>query len=80
MTFIDSTARRAEERMPAAATTAEEPTAEQLRMRRAAKLTPIYHLGYLGGIHPSRISAYLRGTLPMPPGVAARIAAALDSE
>ncbi len=58
----------------------ERPTAEQLRMLRAARQVPIYLLGAQCQIHPGRLSMYLRGTLEMPPGVAERIAAALLAE
>jgi hypothetical protein len=55
----------------------EAPSAEELRMLRAARQLPVYLLGARVGIHPGRLSMYLRGTLPMPEGVPERIAAAL---
>jgi transcriptional regulator with XRE-family HTH domain len=57
--------------------TSESPSAEELRMERERRLVPVYQLGARAGIHPGRLSQYLRGSIPMPSGVAERIAAAL---
>lgn len=55
-------------------------SAEDLRVLRAKTQTPIYLLAAKIPLHPSRLSGVLRGSVPLTPELASRIAAALESE
>jgi hypothetical protein len=58
----------------------EEISPADLRALRARTQEPVYLLAARLRVHPGRLSMYLRGTLPMPAGLAQRIAAALKRE
>lgn len=54
------------------------PTAEDLRAEIARRRVILYRLASLIAIHPSRLSLYLNGHLPLPPNLGLRILEALQ--
>jgi plasmid maintenance system antidote protein VapI len=55
------------------------PTAEDLRAEIARRRVVVYRLASLIAIHPSRLSLYLNGHLPLSPELGFRILEALQS-
>jgi hypothetical protein len=54
-------------------------TTSDLRADIARKQVPIYKLAAQVECHPARLGSMLRGTIPMPPALAAKIDAVLKS-
>jgi plasmid maintenance system antidote protein VapI len=54
-------------------------TAADIRSELARKRWPLYQLAATIGLHPSRLGAMLNEHVPLPPDVAERVAAALDT-
>jgi hypothetical protein len=55
-------------------------TAEALRAQRAVANVELYRVGARARIHPSRLSGYMNGSVPMTPEIASRISAAIEAE
>jgi plasmid maintenance system antidote protein VapI len=55
-------------------------TDAHLRAQCAVAKVALYRVGARAGIHPSRLSGFMNGSVPLTPEIASRISAAIEAE